>query len=88
LRRRGDNAAEQATTLVGTVPGIRQGLWPAALAHQLQDLDRVVIVVQHAPLRRLTGQLVKGRREGRRDRSHNRPLPRACSSSLRRHSSR
>ena len=65
--------------LVGVVAfalGIGQGLVPAALAHQLQDLDRGVIVVQHVALRRLPDQLVEGRRQVRRHRLHDVPLGR------------
>ena len=56
--------------------GTGQGLLPAAFPHQLQDLDRGVIVVQHLPLRRLPDQLVERRSEARRDRLHDVPLGR------------
>ena len=49
---------------------------PGAFAHQLQDLDRGVVVVQHLALRRLPDQLVERRSEVRRDRLHDVPLGR------------
>jgi len=55
---------------------VRQGLLPAALSHQLQDLDGGVIVVQHVALRRLPDQLVEGRRQVRGDCLHHIPLGR------------
>src|SRR5262249_11064567 len=53
-----------------------QERWPATLAHQLQDLDRGVVVVQHFALGRLPDQLVEGRRQLGRDRLHAVPLRR------------
>src|SRR5512135_2410217 len=51
----GDHAGcVQATAIVGRARitlGIDGSTWPAALAHQLQNLDRGVIVVQHVALR-------------------------------------
>ena len=50
----------QAAALVGVARvarGTGQGLLPASFPHQLQDLDRGVIVVQHLALRRLPDQL-------------------------------
>ena len=75
----GDHArGEQTLALVGVALsiGIGQGLLPAAFAHQFQDLDRRVVVVQHLPLRRLPDQLVKRRSEVRRHRLHDVPLRR------------
>jgi hypothetical protein len=69
----------QAPALVGVVHvshSIGQGLLPATFPHQLQDLDRGVIVVQHVPLRRLPDQLRKRRSEVRRDGLHDVPLGR------------
>ncbi len=49
---------------------------PPRLSHQLQDLDRGVIVVQHVALGRLPDQLVEGRSEVGRDCRHDVPLGR------------
>ena len=49
---------------------------PGAFSHQLQDLNRRVVVVQNLPLSRLPDQLIKHRREALRHRLHHLPLGR------------
>ena len=69
----------QAPPLVGVARvarGTGQGLLPGSFSHQLQDLDRGVIVVQHLALRRLPDQLIERRSEARRHRLHDVPLGR------------
>jgi len=49
---------------------------PAAWSHQLQDLPRRVVVVQHLSLRRLPDQFLEGRCQVRCDGTHDVPLGR------------
>ena len=55
---------EQTPALVGVVLGTGQRLLPGAFPHQLQDLDRRVVVVQHLPLSRLPDQLIEAPERG------------------------
>jgi hypothetical protein len=66
----------QAAAPVGVDRGAGQGRLPGSFSHQLEDLDRGVIVVQHVPLRRLPDQLRERRSEVQRDGLHDVPLGR------------
>jgi hypothetical protein len=79
LAQRHHARREQAAPFVGIASfslGTGRGLL-AAVSHQLQDLDRGVIVMQHLPLGRLPDQLLKGWGQVRSDRSHDVPLGRS-----------